>query len=478
MIIDIQVRTEDIVGENRTVTKMNDLHISYFNKEGDVSFLDIPLDKEKDGFVWDECSPMEPHTHNKKYRTWDNKPVRRVGTTRLNKYRIEEILATKTDEELAPLLEFNIPKKFVLDIETEVTEGFPDPEKALNKVTAISIVNCADHKVTVLALKKLDDKTISNIEKQINDYFKKYSDTWKLNYVFFESEYDMLYTLFAKLIHKMPCITGWNVVSFDWTYLVNRCERLKINPAISSLTKILVGKDRIPQHKLIVDYLEIVKKWDRVIKIKENNKLDYIAEVATGLTKIKYNGSFKDLYEQDFLKFIFYNAVDSILVHYIDKRLNTLITFLKLAQVARVEINRAFSPIHNMEALMCREFFKRDRIFIDRQKEADTRHFEGAYVKPPITGFHEWITCFDFASLYPSLMRQFNISPENFKGKKSADHPHNQDEIITANDNIFDATNDSVLRTILEDLYGKRKTVKKTMLSINKEVDQLKKLLV
>lgn len=470
MIIDVQVRTEPVETENTQGSRdrLKDLHISYFDKNGDIAYKDLPL-QQKDAFTWGFARGNDKPEPNLK--SWDLKAIRKERSLKLNRYRIEEILIDRQDE-VKEIFEFNMPKKYIIDIETEVTDGFPDPEFALNKVTAISIVNCADKAVTVLALKELTGKEQDTIGRDINDHVKKFGDKWTFRYFKFDSEYDMLYTLFAKFIHKMPCITGWNILGFDWPYLVNRCERLKIDPAICSETKTLLGRNRLPQHRLIVDYLDIVKKWDRVIKIKENYKLEYIAEMATGISKIKYNGTFKDLYEQDYNKFIFYNAIDSVLIYYIDKKLNTLTTLFKLAEVDKVEINRVFSPVSVQEALMGREYYRRGKIFVDIERSADQKHFEGAYVKEPVVGFHNWVTCYDFASLYPNTMMQFNISPESYRGK-SLDGKPRDGEIITSNGNIFDATEDSVLRTILDDLYSKRKVTKKKMLEINKEMAKL-----
>ena len=38
--------------------------------------------------------------------------------------------------------------------------------------------------------------------------------------------------------------------------------------------------------------------------------------------------------------------------------------------------------------------------------------YEGAYVKDPIVGMHQWVVSFDLNSLYPHLIMQYNISPE------------------------------------------------------------------
>jgi DNA polymerase elongation subunit (family B) len=39
--------------------------------------------------------------------------------------------------------------------------------------------------------------------------------------------------------------------------------------------------------------------------------------------------------------------------------------------------------------------------------------FEGAYVKEVQVGAHAWVASFDLNSLYPHLMMQYSISPEN-----------------------------------------------------------------
>ncbi len=48
--------------------------------------------------------------------------------------------------------------------------------------------------------------------------------------------------------------------------------------------------------------------------------------------------------------------------------------------------------------------------FYDERTEM--QKIEGAYVMEPITGMHEQVCDLDFASLYPSVIRTFNISPE------------------------------------------------------------------
>ena len=43
--------------------------------------------------------------------------------------------------------------------------------------------------------------------------------------------------------------------------------------------------------------------------------------------------------------------------------------------------------------------------------------FEGAYVQDPQRGKHDWVYDLDVTSMYPSVMRTLNISPETKIGK-------------------------------------------------------------
>ena len=481
MIIDIETRADD-------------LYISYFNKAGEIDYISVPL-KPRDMFNWEEAYSYEGAQG---VTTWDDKPVKKANKTdkkfewknpnreffRLSKYRIEEILAENA-ELVAPAREYNKPKKHFIDIETEVTDGFPDAESAENRVLTIAIANDRG-KIHILGLEDLTAEEIVAIEKSVNDYFEKAgvfkrfkSEPWIVNYIKFNSEYDMLYTFFSRMVPKMSCLTGWNFIDYDWKYLINRCAKVspKIDPAICSVSARLHGKNRLPLHRLVVDYLEIYKKWDRSIKIKESNKLDYVAEKAIGVGKIKYGGNLKDLYTRDFFHFVFYNAIDAALIHYLDQKLNTMSTFLSLAHVSQVEINKAFSPIWQTEAMMTREFLSMNKVFLERKKDdQEQKEFEGAYVKQPVIGMHHYVTCYDFASLYPNTMMQFNISPETYCGKKNKVELR-PGEILTASGAVFLNDHDSVLRKILKNLYSRRKSTKGDYLQVEKEKAYLQKLL-
>jgi len=451
--------------------------VSHYTEEGDLNFLKIPVPKALQ-FTWQKTSPNDKNK-DKEWESWDGFPIKKVQTTKFDKYRIVEILEAIDPNITKPLWDYQVPKKYFVDIEVEMTDNRADSldtENAKNKVLSIGMVSSLG-KILVIGLEELSSERILKIEKRIKEHFKGLPGEWTFNYRKFDSEFDMMYTFLSKLVPKMPLITGWNWFGYDWPYLINRARRLGIDPKISSPSGVLLGKNQVPMHVLMVDYLDIYKKWDRVIKIRESNSLDYVATQAIGIKKITYIGTLKDLYDSDFETFIFYNAVDCILVHYIDKRLDTISTFFKIAEVSRVEIDRALSPVWTTEVLMLKKFLARKKVIINERKEENHKKFEGAYVKKPERGLYEWIACFDFASLYPNTMMQWGISPEAYIGKNLPEIP--EGAIKTSSGAVFYSKDgkEPILREILKDLYSQRKATKKKYFECEKEIEKIKKVI-
>lgn len=452
------------------------LNVSHFSDEGDLVFLHVPIPDEE-RFVWERCSPSD-RRRDPEWKDWNGSNVRKSPTERYDKYRMAQILEESDRNLTAPLWEYQTPKKYFLDIEVEITDEMGDAldvENAKNRVLSIGIATdkC---KLIVLGLDPLTPEQQGSIYNKLNKYFEKTGDEWSFKYKQFESEYDMMYTFFKDLGPKMPLITGWNWLGYDWPYLINRAKKLGIDPKMISPSRTLIGKNQLPQHILMVDYLDIYKKWDRVIKIKESNRLDYVADKAIGLKKIEYNGTLRDLYQSNFEDFIYYNAVDCALVHYIDQKLKTLQTFFKIALVTGVEINRALSPVWSTEIMMLRKFLGRKQVFISDRKEEQIVKFAGGYVKEPTVGLHEWIACYDFASLYPNTIVQWGISPEVYKGKNIL--TPRESWVKTSSGAYFGGEDeDPILRGIVSDLYAKRRATKDRMLALQIEIDGLEKLL-
>lgn len=445
------------------------LKISVINEKGELEFLNLTIPDDQK-YVWTYANPSQKA--HPSIKSWDGKPVKKTRTKFLTKWRIEEFLAEQPQRIKDKLYTLHTPKMFFCDIEVEVTDdGFPKPELAKNAITAIAF--STGDKVVAIGTKPLTGEQIKRIENKINDHFKDFYPI-EFNYLYFKTEYDMLYSFLSKAISKMPMLTGWNFMGFDWPYIYNRATQLMIDPAIASPSRKLLGKDNIPMHKLIVDYLPVYKEWDKVVDVKENNTLDFVSKAVLGSNKIKYSGTLQDLYEQDFEQYIFYNAVDTRLVQLIHEKIQTMHTFMTLANITGVEAQRAFSPIWMAENVIAREFYKRGKVFPKTDIDKRNREkYEGAFVFKPIPGIYEHVGAFDFASLYPSIMRQWNISPESYV-MNTTDDVDPEKYIKTSSGAVFKNDEDSVFRTVLTNYYGMRKSAKGKMFEIEKEIAFLK----
>ena len=446
------------------------LKISRFNEDGMMVFENIPI-PDSDRFEWEYATRLRDV--DTVWKSWDNRAIRKTKKSILSRYRVEEFLYGLPDEVKNRIYQPNMPRVWFCDIEVEVTDdGFPEPANAPNRITTICFAH--GQKAFVLSIKPLDQGDVADIQVDVNEYFKKYNADFTVKFMSFDSEYEMLYVFFNKYIPQMPLITGWNFTNFDWQYLVNRCKRLNIDPSVASPSRKFVDKETLPQHRPIVDYMKIYSKWDNKVDVKESAKLDYVADQVLKLTKIKYNGTLKDLYEKDFKKYVFYNIVDTLLVMYIDKEISVMGTYLSLANIARVELLGAFSPIRMTETLLIREFYDRNRILVRKGELEEGRPYEGAFVKDPVPGLYEWVVTYDFASLYPTTMRQFNISPETYLGKSN--DLEGDGYIRTATGAVFDAKTESVSRRFLTNLFNRRVQSKEEAKDIEKAIEHLKKL--
>ena len=457
------------------------LIISYIKKDGTTGFsqLVIPPNHQYT-YLYDQRGRGIPGI-----QSWDFKSVRKVPTQFLNRHRVQEFFMDAGDNNVKHLFEPNMPIFTAADIEVQVTdEGFASPDNAKNKITAISISQFPY--ITVLGSKPLTGEECAGIEKKINEHIKKSGKVYQFIYKYHENEADMIYDFLYNYVRPNPLISGWNFWGYDWRYIYNRCKKLNMDISWLSPTgqwyqhKIKdKNKDVIimlPQHKLIVDYMAIYQKWDRTIEVKENDTLEFVAEAALGITKVKYPGTLQELYDKDYTEFVFYSGVDSIVVELLNTKLKTMGTFLGLGNITRVEAMSAFSPIAMLEATLTRCAYLRGQIFPKKEGTTERESYEGAFVFEPEANLYEWVASFDFASLYPSIMRQFKLSIENFI-KKDKFHEPTKNQIKSYSGSIFDSSYEPLIAEILTNYYGQRKDAKKVSLNAEKEADALTHIL-
>jgi len=449
------------------------LKISYINAEGGLSFLDVPLRKEN--LFVRRLTDSSDTKRDPKFLDWAGRHTKQVkvrSAREFDKFRVEEILYNLRPEYSQLINQYSHPKKHFIDIEVLVEDEFPKAEEAKYPMTTIGIANDKDM-VFVMGTKPLTADELDFIQNKITEQTAHLKISPVFKYDYYPDEYNMLYNFVFKVLPKIIFASGWNFTKYDWLYISNRCKKLNIPLEWSSPSR-KFSRNSDPMHKIIVDYMDIYKKWDRTVALKESDTLDWVSKEVLGVNKIKYHGSIKDLYEKDYPLYVAYNAVDAILVKMLDVKLNTLSTFLKIGSISKIENTKAFSPVWLTDALCFREMYKRGRVICPMenkdQNSTEKKSYEGAYVKEPIAGMYDWVCCYDFASLYPSVMRQFNISPDAYKGHKKI---LDAGEILCASGAAFNNTEDSMFRTILDDYYGQRVSAKTIMKQTELKLNEL-----
>ena len=305
-----------------------------------------------------------------------------------------------------------------LDIEVDVADGFPNIDEGDKAITAIAIYDDVTKKYTAFIL----DKERS-LEDSCND------DTQILAY----PEEESLISAFVTKIQEIQptIITGWNVSQFDMPYLYNRICKVMGKSFIKQLSTIdtvfinKFSKELIIAGVSILDYMILYKKF--IGRNESSYSLGNIGKKVVNMEKISYTGSLNDLYKSDINKYIEYNLNDVKIVVALDNKLKFIDLARNICHIGHVPyeyfgmssryIEGAMLLYLRRQKLVAPNKSAEGRADYEARTEENEEGFEGAYVKDPIPGRYDWIFSCDVNSLYPSIIRTLNISPEKKVGK-------------------------------------------------------------
>lgn len=295
-----------------------------------------------------------------------------------------------------------------LDIEVDSSNGFPDPKRADQKITAITVSIGDNYYVFGMGSYTPSNNKI---------HYKKCENEAQLL-----REFINVWTLYYPDI-----LSGWNVEFFDVPYLINRIKKIfgedkLVEKELSPWRKIHENEVKtlngIQQSYEIVgvsllDYYDIYKKYSGR-SVQESYKLDYICSVELGEKKLDYSeyGSLHKLYTADYEKFISYNIRDVELVYRLEEKLKLIELVMTLAYESKVNYIDVLSQVKMWDAIIYNTLKKKKIAIPPKRFNNKDNQYEGAYVKDPQLGMHNWVASFDLTSLYPMLIQQYNISPE------------------------------------------------------------------
>ena len=363
-----------------------------------------------------------------------------------------------------------------IDIETEVGDCFPHPDTAIEKITLITLHSTKNGTVTF--------------------GYRPYAGTEKINYVACNGEIDMLRTFMVHWTGHYPdIVTGWNSEAFDLPYIYNRLVQVlkpevakKLSPFGIVTARQIKTKNKDKSEKIVntydicgiqhLDYLSLYKKFTFVTR--ENYKLDTIGHYELKQKKLKNPfPTFRDFYEKDWDTFVLYNIQDTMLVKRLEDKLKLIQIALKICYIAKINFRDCYSPVKTWEAIINNYLLEKNVIPPFATQDVEAEKFAGAYVKEPTHGMKKWITSFDATALYPSLICQYNISPETFIGisennsiasfvdrKYDLEYLKEKDICIAANGAMFRKDTEGFLPVLCKKMLGDRKKYKGKMLEL------------
>tara|TARA_R110000822_G_scaffold8533_10_gene33453 strand:+ start:232 stop:2745 length:2514 start_codon:yes stop_codon:yes gene_type:complete len=365
------------------------------------------------------------------------------------------------------------------DIETAYDDGFPEPSVASQAVLTIAYKSSREDVYRVWGTKPYPyDKTEDGVPVEYYECLN-------------EAELLQSFVNWWSAEENMPdIITGWNSRFFDIPYLLNRVVRVlgenearRFSPwgqihqkKINVMHREQLAYDIVGVQQL--DYMDLFKKFGYKYGNQESYRLGHVSQVVLGDTKVDYSdlGSLKNMYENDYRRFVDYNVVDVNLLERMEDKTGFINLVQTMAYLGGVNYSDTLGTVAIWDSIIYRRLAKQ-KIAIPPNQNSSKTSFAGGYVKDPHIGMHDWTLSFDLNSLYPNILIQWNMSPETLIPHTRVDglSPDKildegkidiaADVTVAANGSCYRKDKTGIIPEIIEELYDKRVIVKNQMLA-------------
>jgi len=321
----------------------------------------------------------------------------------------------------APLFESEIPsvKRVALDIEvyTPMMGRVPDPIKAEFPIISVALAG-TDGLKKVLVLTR--------------EGFSHGKNMGEVEVESFDSERELLRRLF-EIISNYPLVLTFNGDDFDVPYLYYRSLKLGLMP--EDVPFDLGSRDTKFLHGFHVDlyrffFNKAVRNYAFEGRYSEYN-LDTVAQALLGISKVKLDDSIGAI---DTAKLIEYNFRDSEITLNLTTFQGELvwklivlfsrISKLGIEELTRTEISAWVKNLYYWEHRKRGWLIPLKEEITERTSKLKTsavikgKGYKGAMVIDPPVGVFFDVTVLDFASLYPSIIRNWNLSYETVDVKE------------------------------------------------------------
>jgi DNA polymerase-2 len=263
-------------------------------------------------------------------------------------------------------------------------------------------------------------------------------------------------------------ITGWNIIDFDFTVLQKIATRVR-HPFVLGRDVGAIrlrkaegyfgsGQATIPG-RVVLDGIDLLR--GAFVRM-DDYSLDAVAREVLGEGKA-VSGDVHDRiaeithnYRHDLPAFALYARTDARLAYQIVEKLNLVTLAFARSQFAGMTPDRVAASIASFDFVYLSELERR-RIVAPSVRSDDNRvHVaqQGGHVLEPLAGVHRNVWVFDFKSLYPSVIRTFNIDPLSYVAKPSVG-----EDLIQTPGGSF-KREPAILPGILDNLFPQREAAK------------------
>ena len=308
----------------------------------------------------------------------------------------------------------------IFDIEVEKAGKHSTPKDAANRITSVAYYFNGEY--TCLLLDEtglIQNNTVKELTISGN--------LVKTQIKTFSNERALLVQFLKDWRNINPTIvTAWNGETYDIPYLYNRLVNVLGYDAANKLSPIGVVtlkelNKRDITYKIagvsFLDYMMMYKKF--TYNEEPSYALDYIAKKELKRGKYSYEGTLDDLYKNDINGFIEYNVTDVELIVALEKKKTLIKTTMGICHTGHVPYEEYVFSSRYLEGASL-TYCKRNNLISFRTSKVEgesDESAEGALVKSPTPGVFKYVIDLDLTSLYPSLIRTLNISPETIFGK-------------------------------------------------------------
>jgi DNA polymerase-2 len=266
--------------------------------------------------------------------------------------------------------------------------------------------------------------TPENIEKifMVNEAGRDQLDLDQAQLEFWPDEASLLRAFLRWFADQDPdVVIGWSVVGFDLSFLQQRCDHHKIPFAlgrdqqpVSWRTASQTGNKQfaLVPGRVVLDGIELLRTATYQF---ESFSLENVSRELLGRGKLVYDvdaraAEIQTMFREDKHQLARYNLEDCNLVHDVFAQTNLLEFALERSRLTGLDIDRAGGSVAAFDFLYLPRLHRHGYVAPVVPEDAKGGA-PGGFVLNSLPGIYSNVIVLDFKSLYPSIIRTFNVDP-------------------------------------------------------------------